>query len=322
MKRRGSFALVLVITFLWMTGFTNQDKVMAVQYAGAYTDIYQSDSTDATKIGVLYPLQEVAVLGSGSNNMYKVAVSGTVGYVSGANLLSYETARTILLQVTNQSYSLPYTTYVDRTQSSEVIFVGDSRTVQMLEATQDTQCSWIGESMRGYEWFVNIGIPLIDATAGEGSKIVVQVGINDLSRAAEYAQILNQKAVEWASQGAQLYVVSVNPLDFHQTISDPMIVQFNAVMQHSLLPEILYFNTYQFLVDNGYHTVDGIHYNAETYQRIYHYMLYALYPEREDYKTLFQAGEAAWKQQWDSIKAAKEVQKQQAAEAGQIVTGD
>lgn len=273
--------LLLTVAFLGLCGFADKEKISAVQYAGSYMDIYEGPSEAYAKIGVLYPLQEVAVFGGMEGGYCRIATGGGIGYVDAANLLPYETAKTALYQVTSGYYTLPIPTVVDRSAQSDIMFVGDSRTMQMLAATEDAQYTWIGESTRGYEWLANIGIPMIDEKAQEGTQIVVQLGVNDLFRAVEFAGLINNKALEWESRGAHLYVVSVNPIDAHQTLTDAEVVQFNALLRQCLLPEIDYLDTYSYLKEDGYQTLDGIHYDQTTYQKIFHYILNVLIPEAD-----------------------------------------
>lgn len=282
MKAKMKLMLLLTAAFIGTCGFSDKDKVSSVQYAGSYMDIYEGPGEGYAKTGVLYPLQEVAVLGGMMDGYCKIAAGGGTGYVSAMELLPYETAKTALYQVTSGYYTLPIPTVVDRIGLSDIMFVGDSRTMQMLAATQDAQYTWIGESTRGYEWLVNIGIPLIDEKAQSGSRIVLQLGVNDLSRPVEFAALLNQKAMEWESRGAHLYVVSVNPIDAHQTLTNEAVIQFNTILKQYILPQITYLDTYSYLKTNGYQTLDGIHYDQTTYRKIFDYILYSLNPEMNE----------------------------------------
>lgn len=278
MKVKAALLFLLAAAFLGTCGFADKEKVSAVQYAGSYMNVYEGPGEGYAMKGVLYPLQEIAVLGGPLDGYCKIAIGGSSGYVSAAELLPYETAKTALYQVTSGYYTLPIPTVVDRTAQSDIMFVGDSRTMQMLAATEDAEYTWIGESTRGYEWFVNIGIPMIDEKAQPGSRIVLQLGVNDLSRAVEFAGLLNQKAMEWEQKGAHLYVVSVNPIDAHQTLSNDEVVQFNNVLRQFLLPQIEYLDTYSYLKEDGYLTLDGVHYDQTTYQKIFHFILNSLNP--------------------------------------------
>ena len=80
----------------------------------------------------------------------------------------------------------------------QYIMVGDSRFVGMQQAVGDAGCVWIGQVSAGLDWFANTAVPEIDAVVGDGSVIIINMGVNDLGNVWSYLDILNQK-VRWCT---------------------------------------------------------------------------------------------------------------------------
>ena len=67
--------------------------------------------------------------------------------------------------------------------------------------------------------------------------------------------------------GNDLYIVSVNPVEYHKYITNDMISSFNKEI--SMIPNTHYIDTYSCLMNGGFSTVDGLHYTKDTYKKIY-----------------------------------------------------
>ena len=139
-----------------------------------------------------------------------------------------------------------------------IIFVGDSRTVQMKRAVRydSSVCSFIAQSSMGYEWFRDEAVPAVDSalwSMGGNIAVVVNMGVNDLSDAEQYVKLVNRKAAEWASRGADTYYMSVNPVDDARTqVQNSQIEEFNAYVQDALSEGIEWIDSYDFLTAYGY----------------------------------------------------------------------
>ena len=77
---------------------------------------------------------------------------------------------------------------------------------------------------------------------------------------------------EWAAIGAQTYFVSVGPVEKDPYITNAQIESFNTSMENNL-SGVKYIDVYTHLVENGYATVDGLHYPANVSIEIYNYIL-------------------------------------------------
>ncbi len=160
-----------------------------------------------------------------------------------------------------------------------IIFVGDSRTVQMKRAVRYDRsvCSFIAESSMGYEWFRDEAVPAVDSalySMGGNIAIVVNMGVNDLSDVEWYTKLVNRKAAEWASRGADTYYMSVNPVDDGRAqVKNSQIEEFNASLQDSLDAAVSWIDCYSFLRAYGYESADGLHFTDDTSRDIYRYCL-------------------------------------------------
>ena len=152
--------------------------------------------------------------------------------------------------------------------SAGVLFIGDSRCVQMREAVGGGGCSWICENAKGYKWLSETAIGQADPIVGKGTKVVVCLGVNDTGNAGNYAALINQKAAEWAGRGARTYFVSVNPVWTNPWVTEEQVTNFNASIAGQL-SGVRYIDTHSVLINNGYVSVDGLHYDTNTYVTIF-----------------------------------------------------
>lgn len=158
----------------------------------------------------------------------------------------------------------------------EIIFVGDSRFVQMNNAVGDNGFVWIAKSSQGYKWFASEAIPQIDEAVGNGTKIIINLGVNDVANVNAYAELVNRKAAEWIQKGATVYYSSVNPVENGKYITKSMVSNFNRKLQARLSPEIHWIDSYSYLQGTGYTLTDGLHFSNGTYKNLYRYYLSAL----------------------------------------------
>ena len=101
--------------------------------------------------------------------------------------------------------------------SGNVIFVGDSRTGQMANAVGGT-AAWPGTAFvacfgGGVDWLSTAQAKKdVDQYVTPGSVIILNYGVNDLSRHNDYITTINRYAQDWISKGATVYFASVGPV--------------------------------------------------------------------------------------------------------------
>lgn len=149
-----------------------------------------------------------------------------------------------------------------------ILFIGDSRCVQMQEAVGGGNSSWVAENSKGYDWFSTKGLERAEPSIGKGTKVVICLGVNDTRNASKYAELINAKAAEWAARGAKTYFVSVNPVWENPYVTEEQVQNFNGTIV-GLLSGVRWIDTHSFLEASGYRLVDGLHYDGDTYVKIF-----------------------------------------------------
>lgn len=161
----------------------------------------------------------------------------------------------------------------DVRNTAGIILVGDSRFVQMQEAVGPNYCTWVAEGGKGYTWFEEKAIPRIDGCVGNGTRIIINLGVNDTRNLQKYITLVNAKAAEWTALGATVYYASVNPVWENPYVTKEQVVYFNTQLHNSLAPYVHWIDSHSYLTSVGYKLVDGLHYSKETSQVIYAYLL-------------------------------------------------
>ncbi len=156
--------------------------------------------------------------------------------------------------------------------TKNVIMIGDSRCVQMKSHVGAGSDTWSCKGSMGLNWMKNTGVPNVESKIGNGTKIVIMMGVNDLYQPEAYISYINQKASNWASKGAITYFVSVNPVDGSYSNLTSKIVSFNNKLKNGLNSNVRYIDTYNYLVSSGFNTSDGLHYKSDTSRKIYNYI--------------------------------------------------
>ena len=154
-----------------------------------------------------------------------------------------------------------------------VVFIGDSRMVQMNEDIPGNPCIWVAENGQGYDWFYEKGAPIADHYIGNGSKVLINFGVNDVRNIDKYIPFVNAKAAEWTARGAKVYYASVNPVWNYPRVTNEQIEAFNVKLQANLIPQVTWIDSYHYLMQSGFYLVDGVHYDDASNQKIYHFYL-------------------------------------------------
>lgn len=157
------------------------------------------------------------------------------------------------------------------------IFVGDSRTVGLGSAVGiSSKC--IAKVGEGYDWFLSTGEAALKKKlkANPTATVVFNLGINDVANYNLY--ITRYKKLMQSYPKAKFYFMSINPIDkkydwgwFTCSELQSWIKKFNTALKKAFPNQYIDCNTY--LTKNKFATVDGLHYTAATYKKIYNYIL-------------------------------------------------
>ncbi len=241
-----------------------------VMHASGAVNVRKGPSTDYERVGGLAKGQEVTATGQADTGWYEIAFGEGKAYVSNKYLLEGNAAEPAA-QTEGQPQAVTEVKNV-----SGVILVGDSRFVQMQANVGENSCTWIAESGKGYNWFNENAIARIDGCVGKGSKILINLGVNDPGNLNNYLELVNAKAAEWTGKGAKVYYASVNPVWENPYVTEEQVQYFNSQMQNGLSGDITWIDSHSYLNTIGYKLVDGLHFNAETYQNLYAYYMSCL----------------------------------------------
>lgn len=167
--------------------------------------------------------------------------------------------------------------------SGNVIFVGDSRTGQMANAVGGT-AAWPGTAFvacfgGGVDWLSTAQAKKdVDQYVTPGSVIILNYGVNDLSRHNDYITTINRYAQDWISKGATVYFASVGPVGENEYGKRNWAVEyFNNQLNNRLDARIGRLNLYVFLTGSGYITqADGLHYDGATYASMFRFLMQSI----------------------------------------------
>ena len=239
-------------------------------YATMALNIRRGPSTDYEKAGSLAMAEAVMVLGQADTGWYFFMRDGEPVYASGKYLSETKPelpppAPAVPQPNSGQTAVAP----------AGVIMVGDSRCVQMQEAVGGGGCSWVCENSKEITWFQEKAIPRIDPSVGKGTKVVINMGVNDPEHYLKYVEVVNAKAAEWVGRGAKVYFVSVNPVWENPYTTQEQVDTFNANVP-GMLSNVRWIDTSSWLITNGYRLVDGLHYDGPTYVNIFNLIMGSL----------------------------------------------
>ena len=162
---------------------------------------------------------------------------------------------------------------IDSAEPANIIFLGDSRFREMANVVTGDAVLWECSATGNYSWMTDTAYPDVDSRVGAGTKILINIGINDLDMYQSYAASINAKAKEWKEEGASVYYVSVGPVAKDSMISNQQIADFNTYMFQNLDKEVVPFiDAYNYLVENGFNTNDGQVYDNATNTSLYGYL--------------------------------------------------
>lgn len=282
---------------------------MAAVVGEEKTVAQQADKTSAT-LGILPAGTTVNVCGqtgSGKSGMYQIVYGNAIGYITqtACQPISVDVAMTAALaaqaeavkqQVAQaqaaaalaaQQAALAQAQTAQKAPipagSGNVIFVGDSRTGQMANAVGGT-AAWPGTAFvacfgGGVDWLSTAQAKKdVDQYVTPGSVIILNYGVNDLSRHNDYITTINRYAQDWISKGATVYFASVGPVGENEYGKRNWAVEyFNNQLNNRLDARIGRLNLYVFLTGSGYTTqADGLHYDGATYAAMFRFLMQSI----------------------------------------------
>lgn len=276
---------------------------MAAVVGEEKTVTQQADKTSAA-LGILPVGTTVNVCGqtgSGKSGMYQIVYGNAIGYITqtACQPVCVDAAMTAALaaqaeavkqQVAQAQAAAAALAQAQAEQkapipagSGNVIFVGDSRTGQMANAVGGT-AAWPGTAFvacfgGGVDWLSTAQAKKdVDQYVTPGSVIILNYGVNDLSRHNDYITTINRYAQDWISKGATVYFASVGPVGENEYGKRNWAVEyFNNQLNNRLDARIGRLNLYVFLTGSGYTTqADGLHYDGATYAAMFQFLMQSI----------------------------------------------
>ena len=185
---------------------------------------------------------------------------------------------------------------IKSSSTSNKIIVGDSRgwhLCQYVGGGTATECNTLGVKKNGviyisgdgqsYDWFHSTALEEIkrQLNSNKNSTVFLYMGTNKLNdrenHAKGYATDLNQLAKDYSD--ANIIAVSETPIidsnrdsAFDAYYSDVNIVDFNNKLKAKLSSDVVYCDVYS-KVKGQVKASDGIHYDSDSYKKIYNSML-------------------------------------------------
>lgn len=282
---------------------------------GEEKTVTQQADKSAAALGMLPAGTTVNVCGqtgSGENGMYQIVYGNAIGYITqtACQPVSVDEAMTAALaaqaeavkqqvaqaqaaaalaaqQAAMQQAALAQAQTAQKAPipagSGNVIFVGDSRTGQMANAVGGT-AAWPGTAFvacfgGGVDWLSTAQAKKdVDQYVTPGSVIILNYGVNDLSRHNDYITTINRYAQDWISKGATVYFASVGPVGENEYGKRNWAVEyFNNQLNNRLDARIGRLNLYVFLTGSGYTTqADGLHYDGATYAAMFRFLMQSI----------------------------------------------
>ena len=244
-------------------------------YATIALNVRKGPSTDYEVVGHLANAQAAEVTGQADTGWYQITLNGENAFVSHKYMSETKVEAPAPQPAAPAANATAPAQPTATVAPAGVIMVGDSRCVQMQAAVGGGGCSWICENSKEYTWFVNTAIPKFDQYVGNGTKVVINMGVNDPEHYKDYVATINAKAAEWAQRGAKTYLVSVNPVWENPYTSQEQVDTFNANVP-GMLAGVTWIDTSSWLTTNGYRVLDGLHYDDPTYVNIFNLIMGSL----------------------------------------------
>lgn len=171
---------------------------------------------------------------------------------------------------------------LSKMRQDDIIWIGDSRTVGMSRTEKNDQ--YLAEESIGIRWMEEDGRPVLEALLDESGNypLVFCFGINDITEASRFVSVYRDMLEHHDSR---IMLMSVNPVDEYlesqngYQVHNQEVKAFNQVIEDAFPDE--YIDMYEYLMEQGYGSTDGVHYTEETYHSINQHM-HELLKSREE----------------------------------------
>ena len=169
--------------------------------------------------------------------------------------------------------SIPEPTTMIEFPTSQMCFIGDSRTVGMKNAMM-TDAQFIAKESVGLTWFHDEARPAFDQIKNNIEICAVSLGINDLANVDTYIAELNSFADTYPDKiFVYINVAPIKESDSTQ-IKNQQIEEFNQKMKDGLSENWQIIDQYGYATKYGYDmAADGIHYSSEQYAKTFAWLV-------------------------------------------------
>lgn len=173
-----------------------------------------------------------------------------------------------------------------------IIFVGDSRTLGMRDALRRSsrrdEDVFVGRVGEGVRWFIEEGMDEMSDAIKENPDlpVVLNLGVNDPLEIDDY--IVTYWDCIREHPDTDFYIMSVNPIDEEfllesetaveevlDTINNLNIAKLNIALKKEFASR--YLDCATWLKENGFDTVDGLHFSTSTYLKVHDFAVNKLF---------------------------------------------
>ena len=173
-----------------------------------------------------------------------------------------------------------------------IIFVGDSRTLGMRDALRRSSRRdddvFVGRVGEGVHWFIEEGMDEMSDAIEENPDlpVVLNLGVNDPLEIDDY--IVTYWDCIREHPDTDFYIMSVNPIDEEfllesetaveevlDTINNLNIAKLNIALKEEFASR--YLDCAAWLKENGFDTVDGLHFSTSTYLKVHDFAVNELF---------------------------------------------
>jgi hypothetical protein len=185
--------------------------------------------------------------------------------------LNYDEETTIPVQKAEFEVAGDATTEITQIieyQTSQMCFIGDSRTVAMCNAVL-TDVHFIAKESTGLNWFNTTASVEFDKIQDDIELCVMALGINDIDNVNAYVESMNSFAEQYPDK---LFVyANLGPVDEskYSVISNKDIEEFNNKILLGLSDRWQVVDLYTYLSVEGFNSSDGLHYSHQDSARIF-----------------------------------------------------
>lgn len=280
-------AFMLPGTGIFASAANATEIAPAVLAAAALQDtaVYALPEDASAVVGTAAAGQALNICGKTADGWYETVFGNTIGYVKSSAVAEIAVdsamAEALAQQAQFVKAQLPAQPEAGQPPLSagNLIFVGDSRTGQMGNAVGGSAMhpgtAFVACFGGGVDWLSGQKAKQdIDRFVTPGSVIILNYGVNDLSRHNDYIPLINRYAQDWRKKGASVYFASVGPVGENAYGKRNWAVEyFNGQLGGRLDQGIGRIDLYGYLTAAGYETLpDGLHYTPDTYARMFQFL--------------------------------------------------